>query len=369
MSRLSSWAVAVLALTTGCCFHAGHEAPQSSSNVVWSFAFSDGKSEPPVLALPPTEIARALARAERASQRRRDRVRDGLDRAEPIAVEGVADALRVLYAAGERDAAEELAARHRGVATWDHSDELVSIDCHYRQNGWVGGALELKVQRRAGVEGPLAIAFPPGTYGVGEPLGRIGDRVADSEGEGRPRWTNPDDDRRYGHWPAVQDLACLQAPIILLPAGQEVATVMVPIACASFERASPRPDMVYTLHRFERGSAVDKLLVALCAGDDASESEAQLAVWLARNDITWDQFVREGGARGRIVTFGSCRPVLPRDAQGAASFLIRSGVDPGKARFFGHVDPLPPSPATDARTSPTPTTVTPSPSADARAVP
>jgi hypothetical protein len=180
----------------------------------------------------------------------------------------------------------------------------------------------VSVKRKKGVEGPLAIAFPPGTYGSCD--------VGDGD-----KWTDPDDDRKYGRWPSQQDLGFLRAPVLYLAATDDEATVEVPIACASFHSGPPADDQRYTLHRFEPGSAVDRLLVALCAREKVKEPEAQLAVWLARNDITWDDFVAKGGARGNLITFGTASRVLPRHAKGAAKLLIESGTNPSAAKFFG----------------------------------
>jgi hypothetical protein len=345
-------ALAALALVPGCFHHRTYsENDHFEAGLSWEEqvdeypAFTRHRrarveEERPKLSLTDPEIAALLSSSQATAQERRRVARERLAADEPTDVAGVADALSALYAVGDRETAEALAARHAGVATWDHADALVRIECFYRRAN--GGALELRVWRRAGVEGPLAIAFPPGTYGVGEPL---------LEGDAKPDWTDPEDDKRYGHWPSVQDLAFLKAPVIVLPAENGVASVTVPIACASFSFGPPRADEVYSLHRFEAGSPTDLLLQTLCAANASPRpAEAQLAVWLARNDISWSEFAAQGGARGHILSFGpESAAVLPHAAPGAAALLLESGVDARRARFFAEADlteaPAEPKPA------------------------
>lgn len=135
----------------------------------------------------------------------------------------------------------------------------------------------------------------------------------------------------------------------MIPRGEAMAVTYVPVACASFHRGAPDAGTPYALARFSRGSAVDRLMTVLCQGDDVpGDAEAQLALWLARDDVSWADFVAEGGDRGRLVTFGSARSVRSGHAPGAARLLLRAGVDPRPLRFFdptGGEDPAAPAPA------------------------
>jgi hypothetical protein len=286
-------------------------------------------SEPPLLALSDAQVRAALEQARLVGATRHEQALDVVARSRGASVAEVASAVAACYALGERDAAEALSDGARGVFDWDHAAAAVIIETHYRSRGsCAGGALEVSVKRRPGFEGPLAVAFPPGTYGAAqvEPV------AEDRDGQ---RWTNPDDDRRYGRWPSQQDLAFLQAPVVILGSGEDEATLEVPIACASFDRGPPAADQLYTLGRFPKDSDVDRLLVALCARERTREPEAQLAVWLARNDISWAEFCDKGGAYGNLLTFGTGSRILPRHAKGAAKLLVEAGSDPRAARFFG----------------------------------
>ena len=90
------------------------------------------------------------------------------------------------------------------------------------------------------------------------------------------------------------------------------------------------------LKRFPAGSAVERLLIELCATRDEAPqpAEAQIAVWLARNRISWASFQREGGTIGRLSTFRGNQAISGRHARGAAALLLRSGTDPRGLGFF-----------------------------------
>ncbi|MBL4849519.1 MAG: hypothetical protein JKY65_28650 [Planctomycetes bacterium] len=248
--------------------------------------------------------------------------------------------IRACYAGGNRDLAATWIDAHPSAREWDQSADLVSVEARFVRSGR-RGALELTVRRRSGVEGPLAVAFPPGTYAVASPspattpalpepgplefLTLLADR-----GSG---WTRPESDRRWGHWPRAQDLALLQAPVVVLRADQDGTRILVPVACADFDVFAPKHGRSYGLARFEPNSPVDRLLVELCcrAPDDR---EAQLAVWMAHEDLAWGTFTRRDGHRGQIVTFERSRPIRSRHAKGAARLLLEAGVDPRPLQFF-----------------------------------
>src|SRR6185436_8138065 len=103
----------------------------------------------------------------------------------------------------------------------------LAVSCRYRE--WSGGKLEICVQRaETAVDAPLVVVVPPGSF------------ASSSSGS--------------------QDLGLLRAPVVLLRKGEARARVMVPIGCASFDRMGPSADEEYALTRFERGSAIDKLM-------------------------------------------------------------------------------------------------------------
>lgn len=291
----------------------------------------------PRLALDPADEAYLRDRLARREERRA-RAEAIVARSRPARhdVYDVAAAVAACYRAGARDGARALVDGHPRVVAWDAPEGLVAVECSF-----AGDGLRLDVVRApAAGDGPVAVVFPPGTYAVAEgaeeraspdPLDLAGPELAD---RGRP-WTTPDQERRYGHWPGPQDLALLRAPVVLLEAGVARQVVHVPVACASFHRRAPEVGRRYGLAALPAGSPIDRLLVALCAESTVPEAEAQLAVWLARDDIDWAAFCSEGGDRGRIVTFGSMIPVRARHAEGAARLLLGAGVDPTGLRFFG----------------------------------
>ncbi|HZU99770.1 MAG TPA: hypothetical protein VFF73_23865 [Planctomycetota bacterium] len=315
--------VALVVAAAGCHCHYEYRVPEPREGVNW-YVGNDHRERAvraPTLGLSDDQVADALAKERARAARHHEQALDVVAEAKGGTVADIASAVLECYEIGDRDAADSLADGTRHVWSWDQAQAVVALDCHYRSGG-AGGALEVTIKRKPGALGALAIAFPPGTYGVAD------------AGDGE-KWTDQEDDRKYGRWPSQQDLGFLRAPVLYLAASDEEATVEVPIACASFHSGPPADDQRYTLHRFEPGSAVDRLLVALCAREKVKEPEAQLAVWLARNDITWDDFVEKGGARGNLITFGTASRVLPRHAKGAAKLLIESGTNPTAARFFG----------------------------------
>lgn len=338
MNRPARWglcALIALGAASGCRTEITHD--DSSTRYGGSIWITPEPSPPPSLGLSEEQVRDSLARQRLLASSRHEEALDIVATTKEASTAAVASAVRECYALGDRDAADGLADGKRGVWNWDQASSVAELDCHYRSRGaFQGGCLEVTARRKKGIEGPLAIAFPPGTYGVAEIAAQEG---ALAEGE---HWTNPDDDRRYGHWPSQQDLAFLKAPVVFLGADEDETSFEVPIACASFGSGTPRPDQKYSLRRFEAGSTADRLLLALCAREETSEPEAQLALWLARNDISWDQFCAHGGNSGMLITFGGDRRILPRHAKGAAKLLIEAGADPHAARFFGgHGIPMP----------------------------
>jgi len=242
--------------------------------------------------------------------------------------------LREAYARADAPRAEALVASHPRLVSWEDAQRTGQIALRSaferRENGEGFLLVSMSLTATQASAPALAVAIPPGTYAVAATVGPQAE--GGFEGE---RWTRPDQDRRYGHWPAVQDLACLGADAVILTAADPVVTVRVPVACASFEKKAPQHGMQFTLQRFPRGSAVERLLVQLCADRAQPEpAEAQLAVWLARNRLSWLSFVREGGTLGRLATFSGNQPITSGAARGAATLLLESGTDPRGLGFF-----------------------------------
>jgi hypothetical protein len=219
--------------------------------------------------------------------------------AEDAATAALREAARAIEAAwreGDGERAQALLAEH-GVPTFESAGGLVQLTACYRAVGH-SGRMSVEVDRSPGRDGPAAVAFPPGTYGTANST--------------------------------VQDLALLRGAVIVLPSGEAHAEAEFPVACASFRKQGPSQFQSYQLARFAAGSDVERLLAGLCAGAPASEPEAQLAVWLTRNDHTTAELLSKGG----VVTFESNLPVRVSHGAGAARLMRRAGLDPARAAFF-----------------------------------
>lgn len=334
-----SFGLAALALA-GCVVGCGSSSTWSSSyeydyrrDDPWAWSrstYEPQRDAPPDLGLTDAEVEAGLA----ATPLPADVAPDGADQ-RPIEV--AAAEVDACYRAGERERARALVAAHPRLVDW--TDRSVVVSCRFVGSG---EGIELTAIRTDSSLGApreaLAVCFEPGTYGApvveaGSETGPTGlEPTVELGGEG---WNPPDSERRYRHWPVPQDLALLRAPVLVIPRGEAIASVCVPVACASFQRGAPDAGTPYALARFEAGSSIDRLMVVLCQGDEvANDAEAQLAVWLARDDVSWTDFVAQGGDRGRLVTFGSASSVRAHHAGEAARLLLRAGVDPRPRRFF-----------------------------------
>lgn len=238
------------------------------------------------------------------------------------------------YRAAQPSKARQVIHEDERLLAWSDTNSL-SIATHYRTNHFGGGEMEVAITRSDAAH-PLAVAFPPGTYGV-------------------PQTRSQEPGRTKRYFPKAQDLALLRAPVVVFGKGQRQASIRVPVACASYMVPTPRANQPFELASFAEGSAIEKLLVTLCSGDTLKpESEAQLAVWIARNDISQQWFLR---TYRRVGTFPTNRKVTPRHAAGAARLLQESGVAPKRARFFGGqaIDPptrAKPQPSAEERRRP-----------------
>ncbi|HVY61583.1 MAG TPA: hypothetical protein VHF22_08020, partial [Planctomycetota bacterium] len=186
------------------------------------------------------------------------------------------------------------------------------------------GRLVLTVSRAAArAQAPLVVSVPAGSYGIS------------SAGS--------------------QDLGLLRAPVIVLRAGETSTSASAPVACASFDRTGPGNGEDYELARFERGSPIDRLMVALCSGATAPEQAGQLAVWVVRNGLTRSQLAGEPFA----MTFENHLFVSEANAPDAADVIRRAGLDVGKLRFFDGLrlqrkEPATPPPAPRRAPAPRP---------------
>jgi hypothetical protein len=323
------WMIATMALTaagcggpsTGCYDHAERWTTYPSGFAVATPA------ERPELALGGAAIDEGLASGERTRAEGAAAVGAALADAhvERWSVEQATRAVTSCYRLGAREEARAIVRAHPDLYAWDELGPGTSVTCAYVANASGGGELELTLTR-ADVERPAAVVFDPGTFGQA-----VSDLEVARDDDG---WVSPDSERRFGEWPAPQDLAFLRAPVVAFAAGEHVAATRVPVACASFERPGPVPGQVYRLSRFDAGSPVDRLLVELCSGDElpTGEAEAQVAVWMAKDDLSWESFAAH---EGRLGTFGSMESIRASHCNGAAAVLVRSGVDPRGRRFFG----------------------------------
>ena len=245
-------------------------------------------------------------------------------------VREIASTLQAVYALGQRDRANELLGG--SVRPFDDQEAGAVATCRFLRRNH-GAEIELTIERRPGVEGPLAVAFPPGTYAEA-PTG-----PASSGG-------HEDEQSRPERWPRPQDLAILRAPVLVLEATENRASTCVPIACAAFNRAAPYEGLRYQLRRFEAGSATDRVLQVLCRGEKPPEGTAsQLALWIAANRIEWRKFM--------VRTEGSWYPfsgerVNDQSIPESARILVRAAVEPEESSFFGQAgNTAPPSTGED----------------------
>jgi hypothetical protein len=246
-----------------------------------------------------SERLAALTRA-RASRRVEEPARAAIpDDAATSALRSTVASLTSFYSESRRDLGDRLVTEHPRIVRWDEAATAVPglrVAAMYRDLP-IGGEMELDVVRPSAGE-PVAIAFPPGTY---------------------------------GHAPAVQELAFLRAPVVVLGTQDRRASVRIPVACASFNLHAPTHDMVFELRTFESGSAIDQLMVALCSGAEMPGSaDAQLAVWITRNEITQGDLLAHGG----VTTFQNGARVTTRNAAGAAALIKSAGLAPEALPWF-----------------------------------
>jgi len=343
----------LLLLSAGCQTHRSERWDRYRYSYVPSSSRAPAPVTPPKLALNDAQVERALARhADRQSKlvelsAQRGQAISAL--APEVAVERLVPQLETLYRAGARDLADQVISNHPDVYRFDGGAPL-SVEATFRRRGG-RGYLELRARRLPGVQGTLAVAFPPGTYGVAtkgpsEEPWLVPHRepapapdlppwlTADFPEREGGRWVRPEQEKRYGQWPPAQDLALLRAPVLTLPAGRDEVVLEGPVACASVEVKAPEAGRRYRLRSLPLDSAPDKLLLQVCGQQVICEESTQLALWLGREDVSWARYVALDGHRGRLVTFGSGRPILRHHANQAATLLLEAGVDPRPLSFF-----------------------------------
>jgi hypothetical protein len=287
--------------------------------------------------------------AERNAQLERDRatVRARLS-SMPSTAEELAELTRFAYAKGAPDLAQAVHDSSDLLVSWDQAPIDLTVTATFRRHGGGGGDLELHLIRSSNLGQPLAVSFPPGTYG---------ESVSASSAT-RSR-THRHSRRSF---PRAQDLALLRAPVAVFAAGELEKTISVPVACASFGVASPRANHPYVLDTFPKGSAVSKLMVAMCAGEEKDDSQAQLAVWIARNDIPRDRFFQRAGT---LRTFHGYERMGADDMRGAAELMLEGGLDPHSSQFFPRpideepAEPVKREPVQPVEPEPAPTAPTP----------
>jgi hypothetical protein len=197
--------------------------------------------------------------------------------------------LRDCYRASLHSLADSVIASRSDVCRFDRLPEGVTLTPSYRY-----GQLRITVSRAAAAA-PLAVAIPPGT-------------ISQALGSGS------------------QDLALLEATVVVLAAGSTHGGASVATACAGYGFSSPSRAYAYGLRPCEPGSPLDSLLKRVCTKPFA-DAPSQLAVWIAGDNITtarWENTQTFRGAR-----------VGPEHVKAAAELLIESGVDPRGLNLFG----------------------------------
>jgi len=201
------------------------------------------------------------------------------------------EAVEAAYAQADPAAAREAVAAAPGLVDWEDAGKVARVEAVYED-----GRVTVRVTRRAGFHGPLAVVLRPGTY------------------------SDPEDDDS-------QELLLTRAAVIELPKGAASAAVRVDVACGNYALHGPRDGQRYRLAAAPEGP-LTALLGAVCAGEEApADYEVQLAIWALKNGVERDGF-REG-----TPTFRG-QPVKAAHAAGAALLLERAGLDPGEVAFF-----------------------------------
>jgi hypothetical protein len=231
---------------------------------------------------------------------------------EDHALHAIAQAVRSDYAEGQRELARQRIEAEPRLVAWEDAGDLVEISCAFQQRGsWSG--VELTLRRREGVQGPLAVAFPPGSFA-------------------RPDLQIADDGRRP---PTSQQLLFLRAPVIEVPTAEELVVARVPVACGNLGIPGPRSGQAHHMTQLTRGTDVDRLMQILCSGAGApDECEAQLAVWIVRNQVG-------PGVGLGYTTFESSRSIDGSHGPGARRAIEAAGVDAQGLPFFRDQAPGP----------------------------
>lgn len=204
--------------------------------------------------------------------------------------------------------------------------EAAQFEVEYRKHG-AGGSVFVKVKRREGFKGLLAVSFPPGTYG-------------------RP-YVAPIDEDLYGDWPPArrgnnagtpksQDLVFLAARIAWLDPDVNEVELRFPVSCGRFHKGEPRPGDRFLLVRFEEKEPISRLAIEVCALSNytLNHAAAQMAIWIVRDKLTWRQYINKKRSLGPSMTFETARVITDDDAIDAADLLIDAGIDPRTLEFY-----------------------------------
>ena len=207
--------------------------------------------------------------------------------------------IRAAYSAGRPAVAAKLLASHKDA----HS--ILDAPRHVSVSGvFVAGTLRVTFRLRS-ADGPVALAVPPGTLAV----------LAGEEGD--------------------VPLVLLRAPVVVLDTETPRTSVIVPVTWSRFwSRTEGGEQRV----RFKTAASatLERLAAVLCSGGGApAAAPAQLALWIANDDIERDALV----VLGTQLTC-SRRLVVPLHQRGAAALLRKADVPLRKLRFF-RAAPLP----------------------------
>jgi len=289
----------------------------------------------PVIRASADEITRRLDDYAERKRVRSSPPPDWVSKHDPQRFKRVIHAVDWALERGRVSLAESLVARHQkalgeGASIFFCDDpalvRVATVSAQYRRRG-KGGSLYLRVTRSDGWSGPVAIIFPPGSFG-------------------RP-YLSASDEERYGDWPvpssgnqagvpSEQDLVLLESRTLWLEPGVDDATIRSSVACGRFSKGEPRHGQSFVLERFTKSEAMFQLSVEICLASRRfiDHGAAQLAVWIVREGLEWRNYEDHRRRFGPSMTFETGEVIDDDDLLQAASLLIDSGFDPRASKFF-----------------------------------